>query len=90
VILDAPSCDDILDILRRTKSDSRIPALLPKGTIIGHKTGTIRSVRNDVGVVEAPNGPYAVAILTRAVPSDIHTDVAIAEVSLAVYEELTG
>jgi beta-lactamase class A len=89
-ILDAPSCDDILEILRRTKSDSRIPALLPKGTIIGHKTGTIRSVRNDVGVVEAPNGPYAVAILTRAVPSDIHTDVAIAEVSLAVYEELTG
>lgn len=89
-ILDPASCEAVVDILRRTKSDSRIPALLPKGTVVAHKTGTIRGVRNDVGIVEAPNGPYAVAILTRGVPSDIRTDVAIAELSLAVYEEFAG
>lgn len=88
-ILDAAACASVLDILRRNKSDSRIPALLPKGTVVAHKTGTIRGVRNDVGVVEAPNGPYAVAILTRGVPSDIRTDVAIAEISLAIYEDLS-
>lgn len=87
-ILEAAACDGILDMLRRNKSDSRIPALLPKGTVVAHKTGTIRGVRNDVGVVEAPNGPYAIAILSRGVPSDIRTDVKIAEISLAVYEEL--
>jgi beta-lactamase class A len=89
-ILDGPSCDAVLDILKRNKSDSRIPALLPKGTVVAHKTGTIRGVRNDVGIVEAPSGPYAIAILTRAVPSDIRTDVKIAEISLAVYKTFTG
>ena len=85
-ILDEASCDDILDILRRNKSDSRIPALLPKGTVVAHKTGTIRGVRNDVGIVHAPSGPYAVAILSRGLPSDIRGDVRIAEISLKVYE----
>lgn len=87
-ILDAPSCDAVLDILKRTKTDTRIPALLPKGTIVAHKTGTIRGVRCDAGVVYAPSGPYAVAILSRGVQSDLRTDLALAEVSLAVYEEL--
>ena len=88
-ILTPAACDTVLDVLRRNKSDSRIPALLPKGTVVAHKTGTIRGVRNDVGIVEAPSGPYAVAILTRGVPSDIHTDVAIAEISLAIYEQFS-
>jgi beta-lactamase class A len=87
-ILDAASCDDILDILKRNKSDSRIPALLPSGTVVAHKTGTIRGVRNDVGIVYAPSGPYAVAILSRGLPSDIRSDVRIAEISLKVYEAL--
>lgn len=85
-ILDVASCDDILDILRRNKSDSRIPALLPKGTVVAHKTGTIRGVRNDVGIVTGPSGPYAVAILSRGLPSDIRGDVRIAEISLKVFE----
>ena len=87
-ILDLSSCAAILDILRRNKSDSRIPALLPKGTVVAHKTGTIRGVRNDVGIVHAPSGPYAVAILSRGLPSDIRGDVRIAEISLKVFEAL--
>ena len=89
-ILDEASCDDILDILRRNKSDSRIPALLPKATVVAHKTGTIRGVRNDVGIVYAPSGAYAVAILSRGLPSDIRSDVRIAEVSLKVFEAMEG
>lgn len=89
-VLDPASCDAVMDILRRNKSDSRLPALLPKGTVVAHKTGTIRGVRNDVGIVEAPTGPYAIAILSREVPNDIRTDVRIAEISLAVYEAMTA
>jgi len=88
-ILDPGACEDVLEILRRNHSDSRIPALLPKGTVVAHKTGTIRGVRNDVGLVETPSGPYAVAILSRGVPSDIRTDVRIAEISLAIWEAFT-
>ncbi len=89
-ILDKASCDAVLDILKRTKTDTRIPALLPKGTVIAHKTGTIRGVRCDAGIVYAPSGPYAVAILSKGVRSDLRVDVTLAEISLALYEELAG
>jgi len=89
-ILDEASCTAVLDILKRTKTDTRVPGLLPKGTIVAHKTGTIRGVRCDAGVVYAPNGPYAVAILSKGVRSDLRVDVTLAEISLAVYEELVA
>ena len=80
----------VLDILKRTKTDTRIPALLPKGTIVAHKTGTIRGVRCDAGVVYAPRGPYAVAILSKGVGNDLRVDVALAEISAAIYETMTS
>ncbi len=42
----------------------------------------------DAGVVYAPAGPYAVAILSRGVPSESRTDLALSEISLAIYGEL--
>jgi beta-lactamase class A len=87
-ILDPASCEAVLGILKRTKTDTRIPALLPKGTVIAHKTGTIRGVRCDAGIVYAPKGPYALGILSKGVGNDLRVDVALAEISLAVYEEV--
>jgi beta-lactamase class A len=89
-ILDPASCDAVLDTLKRTKTDTRIPALLPKGTIVAHKTGTIRGVRCDAGIVYAPRGPYAIAILSKGVGNDLRVDVALAEISLAVYESVVA
>ncbi len=89
-ILDPPSCDAVLDILRRTKTDTRIPALLPKGTIVAHKTGTIRGVRCDAGIVYAPRGPYSVAILSKGVGNDLRVDVALAEISAWLYETMSS
>ena len=89
-ILDEASCAAVLDILKRTKTDTRVPALLPKGTVVAHKTGTIRGVRCDAGIVYAPNAPYAIAILSKGVGNDLRVDMALAEISLAVYEELAG
>ena len=85
---EVPEADAIIEILKRQKSDSRIPALLPNGTIVAHKTGTIRGVRNDCGIVYAPSGPLVIAIMSKDVRSDVRTDVELAEISLAVYEEL--
>ena len=89
-LLDPASCDAVLDILKRTKTDTRIPALLPKGTIVAHKTGTIRGVRCDAGVVYAPNGPFALAVLSKGVGNDLRVDMTLAEIALAVYEELSA
>ena len=47
-------------------------------------------MRNDVGIVYAPSGPYAIAILSRQVPRDFDADPLIAEISHTIYESFLG
>ena len=90
-ILDPDACTAIIELLKRIQSATRIPGLLPKGTIVAHKTGSYRRLRNDAGIVYAPNGPYAVAIFARELARDnVDDDGALARISLAIYEEFAG
>ncbi len=57
-----------LDILERQKYNSRIPAKLPKGAKVCHKTGTLTGIINDAGIM-FPNGhPVAIAVFVKKVP----------------------
>jgi hypothetical protein len=58
----------MLDILKRQKYGDRIPQQLPEGTDVAHKTGSIRGVRNDAGIVYAPAGPTPSASSRSASP----------------------
>ncbi|MEP7003160.1 MAG: serine hydrolase [Chloroflexota bacterium] len=90
-ILNEDACTRIVELMKRIQSAARIPGLLPKGTVVAHKTGSYRRLRNDAGIVYAPNGPYAIAIFARELPRDtIEDDEALARISLAVYEEFAG
>ncbi len=90
-ILDAEACSAIVELMKRIQSGARIPGLLPKGTVVAHKTGSYRRLRNDVGIVYAPNGPYVVALFARELPRDnIEDDEALARISLAIFEEFAG
>src|SRR3981081_3526323 len=90
-ILDDRSCSEIIELMKRIQSATRIPGLLPKGTVCAPKTGSYRRLRNDVGIVYAPNGPYVVALFARELPRDnIEDDEALARISLAIYEEFSG
>jgi beta-lactamase class A len=90
-ILDADACTAIIELLKRIQSGTRIPGLLPKGTVVAHKTGSYRRLRNDVGIVYAPNGPYVVGIFARELARDnIDDDGALARISLAIFEEFAG
>jgi beta-lactamase class A len=90
-ILDPEACTAIIELLKRIQSATRIPGLLPKGTVVAHKTGSYRRLRNDAGIVYAPNGPYAVAIFARELARDnVDDDSALARISLAIYEEFAG
>jgi len=89
-ILDDASCTAIIELMKRIQSAARIPGLLPKGTVVAHKTGTYRRLRNDVGIVYAPNGPYVVALFARELSRDnIADDAALAEISLTIYNEFS-
>ncbi|MEA2661854.1 MAG: beta-lactamase class [Chloroflexota bacterium] len=88
-ILDPGACTAIIELMKRIQSGTRIPGLLPKGTVVAHKTGSYRRLRNDVGIVYAPNGPYVIALFARELARDnVDDDGALARISLAVYEAL--
>jgi D-alanyl-D-alanine carboxypeptidase (penicillin-binding protein 5/6) len=57
------ACDEMLAHLRACE-DRRIPKLLPAGTKVAHKTGSVAAVRTAAGIIEAPSGPIVVCVLT--------------------------
>lgn len=89
-LLSAPSTEALLDLMRRNATgDRRIRALLPKGTPVREKTGTIGRSANDVGLVELPDGKgtLAVAVLLKGSEKPYaDRERAIAEVAKAAYE----
>ena len=66
----------------------RLRGLLPKGTPVAHKTGTIGGVANDVGFITLPDGRrFAIAVYTKRSTTPVaDQDRAIAEVSRTLYD----
>ena len=60
----AKASAEMLEILKRQKFNDGIPAGLPTGTVIAHKTGTVTGIHHDAGIVYAAR-PYVLVILTR-------------------------
>jgi beta-lactamase class A len=55
---------DMLALLARQQLNDRLPAYLPPGTRVAHKTGNLVGIVHDAGVIYTPNGPMIVAVLT--------------------------
>ncbi len=53
-----------LKILKRQKARDRIPAKLPSGAVVAHKTGLEKGVCHDAGIVFTPNGDFLICVLT--------------------------
>src|SRR5689334_9267917 len=80
------SCDAMRDILSRQEFNSEIPAGLPKGTKVAHKTGFITGVLHDAAIVyPAGHSPYVLVVLTRDVPDQSVARRLIADISRLVY-----
>ena len=89
-LLKPESAELLLDIMRRCRTgEARLRGLLPLGTEIAHKTGTIGGSTNDVGIVTLPDNAGHVAIAVFVKSSDKETSVServIAEVARAVHD----
>ena len=80
----------MMDILHGQEFNQGIPALLPKGARVAHKTGEISTVAHDAGVIYLPKRkPYVLVILTEWGPAVSGRSRTIAAISHAVYEFLT-
>ena len=55
----------MLDHLFACDDKLKVPRMLPPGTKIAHKTGSVNTSRTDAGIIESPAGPIAYCILTN-------------------------
>jgi beta-lactamase class A len=89
-ILSPPSTEILLAMMRRnTTGDRRIRALLPKGTPVWDKTGTIGRSTNDVGLVELPDGKgtlVVVALVKNSEKGFSAREAGIARVAKAAFD----
>ena len=56
--------EEMLDLLSSTYFDDRLPALLPEGTQVAHKTGNWHNATHDAGIVYSPGATYVIVVLT--------------------------
>lgn len=76
-------CDEMLAILKQNDDTTTIPRLLPKSTVVAHKTGTLAYVRGDVGVVYGKN-PFLLSVFVEGVPTS-EAERIIGEIALTCY-----
>ena len=70
---------------------TRIPALLPAGTLVAHKTGTLWSQTSDVGIIRLPDGRnVALAVFVTGQASHSSQAQTIAQVARTVYDSFTA
>ena len=82
----AASCGAMREILLAQESNGEIPAGLPVGTRVAHKTGSITATLHDAAIVY-PRGaaPYILVVLTHGVPDEQVARALIADLSRMVY-----
>jgi beta-lactamase class A len=68
-LVDAWSSREMIDILSDQTHNGLLPAPLPAGTTIAHKTGTLHDTLNDVGIVFLNNEPYVIAVMATDLPT---------------------
>ena len=84
-LVDKASSEFMLDVLKHTKSRTRLRRGLPLGWEIGHKTGLLRKSCHDVGIVFSPRGDFVIAVLTSEVPSYSSAKTFISKVAKLTY-----
>lgn len=93
IIIGAESAGYARAMLARQQINDRIPALLPSGTAVLHKTGDLDGIYHDTGVIVLPDGrELALSVLgTQLSPDAAHTaGDTIARIARVVYESLAA
>ena len=83
--VDAAADSEMLAILKRQKFNDAIPAGLPEGTVVAHKTGSITRIHHDAAIVYAAR-PYVLVLLVRGIDDQKKSAALMAELSRAVYD----
>lgn len=81
------SCREMIDILAAQEFNDEIPAGLPAGTRVAHKTGWITGVTHDAAIVyPAGRRPYVLVVLTKGIRERPVAQKLIADISRLVWD----
>ena len=87
----AESARQMKEILLRQELNDEIPAGLPPGTPVAHKTGSITAHLHDAAIVYPPHrAPYVLVVLTRNIPDATTARHLIADISRIVWRHATA
>lgn len=82
--VDAESSRHMLGILERQSFNEGIPAGLPPGTRVAHKTGEITRIHHDAAIVYGPR-PFILVILVRGLAEKKDSAALMAEIARQLY-----
>lgn len=83
---EVPGSDRALGYLRRCSAGTRLPLYLPEEAKTYHKTGTLRGIVHDGGIVVGPAGAYVLVCLSDGGENNTVATQAIAQMSRAVWK----
>src|SRR5712691_10168598 len=63
-LISAAASDRMLARLERQQINDRLPAELPEGVVVAHKTGNLPGLTHDAGIIYTPSGPRVVVAMT--------------------------
>lgn len=90
VLTSAPNVERVLRIMTGTPTGpARLKGLLPAGTPVAHKTGSMGGTTNDVGLITLPDGAghIAIAVFVKgSTKEQPERERAIAEIARTVYD----
>jgi beta-lactamase class A len=90
-VLSPASSAEMREILLAQEFNAKIPAGLPAGTRVAHKTGEITAVSHDAAVVyPAGRRPYILVVLTKGLRESAASSRLIADISRLVWANATS
>jgi beta-lactamase class A len=77
---------EMVAILERQHFHDAIPAGLPGGTVVAHKTGNITKIHHDAAIVYGPR-PYVLVVLVRGIEDEKKSAALIASISREIWND---
>jgi beta-lactamase class A len=85
--VDQESSRAMIEILERQTFNESIPAGLPPGVRVAHKTGEITKIHNDAAIVFAPR-PFVLVILVRGIVDKKESAALMADITRQIYQAM--